>query len=65
MIGSGVSGLAAIRMLKQLGVDFIVLERGAEAGGVWQQNRYPGAGVDTHRRMQELALRRARRSQKA
>lgn len=47
VIGSGVSGLAAIRMLQQLGIDFVVLERGAQAGGVWQQNRYPGAGVDT------------------
>lgn len=47
VIGSGVSGLAAIRMLQQLDIDFTVLERGNEAGGVWQQNRYPGAGVDT------------------
>ena len=47
MIGAGVSGLAAIRLLQQLGIDFTVLERGPEAGGVWKQNRYPGAGVDT------------------
>ncbi|MFP5576623.1 MAG: polyphosphate kinase 1 [Acidimicrobiia bacterium] len=33
--------------------------------GCWSRVPDTGAGVDTHRRMQELALRRARRSQKA
>ncbi|OZF07772.1 monooxygenase [Rhodococcus sp. 15-1154-1] len=47
VIGMGISGLAAIHLLQQLGIEFTVFERGADAGGVWHQNRYPGAGVDT------------------
>lgn len=47
IIGAGVSGLAAIQMLQELGVEYMVFERGQNAGGVWQQNTYPGAGVDT------------------
>lgn len=47
VIGMGISGLAAIHLLQQLGLDFIVFERSSEAGGVWHQNAYPGAGVDT------------------
>jgi 4-hydroxyacetophenone monooxygenase len=47
VIGMGISGLAAIHILQQLGLDYVVFERGAEAGGVWHQNKYPGAGVDT------------------
>ncbi|MEU6643540.1 NAD(P)/FAD-dependent oxidoreductase [Saccharomonospora sp. NPDC046836] len=47
VIGLGISGLAAIHVLQQLGIPFVVFERAPEAGGVWFQNRYPGAGVDT------------------
>ena len=33
-----------------MGVDFVILEKGAKAGGTWFWNRYPGAGcdVDSH-----------------
>jgi 4-hydroxyacetophenone monooxygenase len=47
VIGMGISGLAAINVLQQLGIEYTVFERGPEAGGVWHQNQYPGAGVDT------------------
>jgi 4-hydroxyacetophenone monooxygenase len=47
VIGAGVSGLCAAINLKQLGVDYQVIERNATVGGVWWENRYPGAGVDT------------------
>ncbi len=47
IIGSGFSGLlAAIRLKKSKLDDFVLLERGAELGGTWQQNTYPGAEVD-------------------
>lgn len=47
VIGAGVSGLCAAINLKQLGVEYQVIERNATVGGVWWENRYPGAGVDT------------------
>jgi 4-hydroxyacetophenone monooxygenase len=37
---------AAIR-LQQAGIPFTILEKNATVGGIWRDNRYPGAGVDT------------------
>lgn len=47
VIGAGVSGLTAARRLRSAGVGVRVLERNHRAGGVWADNGYPGAGVDT------------------
>jgi 4-hydroxyacetophenone monooxygenase len=47
VIGAGVSGLTAALRLRQAGVRVRVLERSSRAGGVWADNGYPGAGVDT------------------
>ncbi len=47
VIGAGVSGICAAVNLKAAGVPFTVLERNHTGGGVWLENRYPGAGVDT------------------
>ncbi|RLA43113.1 MAG: monooxygenase [Gammaproteobacteria bacterium] len=47
VIGAGVSGLASAVNLQAAGVPFTVLERRSDVAGVWQDNRYPGAGVDT------------------
>ena len=47
IIGAGVSGLAAAINLDAVGVPFTIFERNSTVGGVWWQNRYPGAGVDT------------------
>ncbi|MGE3297771.1 MAG: flavin-containing monooxygenase [Porticoccaceae bacterium] len=47
VIGAGASGLCAAVNLKAAGVPFQVFERRESVGGVWQDNRYPGAGVDT------------------
>ena len=47
VIGAGASGLCAAINLKAAGVPFEVFERRETVGGVWQDNRYPGAGVDT------------------
>lgn len=47
IIGAGFSGLAAAIRLKRAGLhDFVILERGAEVGGVWRDNTYPGVAVD-------------------
>jgi 4-hydroxyacetophenone monooxygenase len=47
MIGAGLSAIALAVYLKKAGIDFLMLERSAEPGGVWVDNNYPGCGVDT------------------
>jgi 4-hydroxyacetophenone monooxygenase len=47
VIGAGVSGLCAAINLKNAGIPFTVLEKSAKLGGIWRDNCYPGAGVDT------------------
>lgn len=47
VIGAGMSGLCAAIRLRQLGIPFTVLEKNADVGGTWLENRYPGCGVDT------------------
>jgi 4-hydroxyacetophenone monooxygenase len=47
IIGAGVSGLCAAIKLKQAGIPFTIIEKSSQLGGIWRDNRYPGAGVDT------------------
>ena len=47
IIGAGVSGLCAAINLHQAGIPYTVIEKNPTVGGVWWENRYPGAGVDT------------------
>jgi len=47
IIGAGVSGLCAGINLQMAGVPFEIIERHPTVGGVWWENKYPGAGVDT------------------
>lgn len=47
VIGAGASGICAAISLARAGIDFSVIERNSTVGGVWWENRYPGAGVDT------------------
>jgi 4-hydroxyacetophenone monooxygenase len=47
IIGAGVSGLCAAIHFQRAGIPFVILEKSAALGGIWRDNRYPGAGVDT------------------
>jgi 4-hydroxyacetophenone monooxygenase len=47
IIGAGISGIYAALRLRELGVPYVIIERAGDVGGVWRQNTYPGAGVDT------------------
>jgi 4-hydroxyacetophenone monooxygenase len=47
VIGAGMAGIATGVYLDRLGIDYRILERGDDVGGVWRANTYPGAGVDT------------------
>lgn len=47
VVGAGMSGLAAAHRLRQAKVPVTVLERRPDLGGVWYDNGYPGARLDT------------------
>ncbi|MEI2735464.1 MAG: NAD(P)/FAD-dependent oxidoreductase [Rhodoblastus sp.] len=48
MFGGGFSGLLTGARLREKGVDdFLIVEKGADFGGTWYWNRYPGAACDT------------------
>lgn len=47
IIGGGFSGLGmAIELLREGMRDFVVLEKGAQLGGTWRENTYPGCACD-------------------
>lgn len=47
IIGAGFGGLGMAIQLKQRGEnDFLILEKGADVGGCWRDNTYPGAACD-------------------
>jgi 4-hydroxyacetophenone monooxygenase len=56
IVGAGFSGLIAAYRLRQAGVRCTVLERNDSVGGVWFENRYPGAGVDTPSHLYSLSF---------
>lgn len=47
VVGAGFSGIAAGRQFKDLGIPFDIVEKLDDLGGVWLENDYPEAGVDT------------------
>ena len=47
IVGAGFAGLGAAIRLDRAGFDdFLVIERGADVGGTWRDNTYPGAACD-------------------
>ncbi len=47
IVGAGVAGIATAVMLKDAGFhDLTIFEKGADVGGVWHWNRYPGLTCD-------------------
>ncbi|WP_416464447.1 NAD(P)-binding domain-containing protein [Sphingomonas sp. VDB2] len=47
VIGAGMTGMAAGIKLEEAGYEWVIIEKNAEVGGTWWENRYPGVGVDT------------------
>lgn len=47
IIGCGISGICAGILLKQAGIDdIVILEKADRIGGTWRDNTYPGAACD-------------------
>ena len=46
VVGAGFAGLRTLHRMRGLGLAVRVLEAGADIGGVWNWNRYPGARCD-------------------
>ena len=47
IVGAGVSGIALAANLERLGIPYTIVEQSGWLGGSWNENRYPGCGVDT------------------
>src|SRR5947207_2431269 len=47
VVGAGFGGLRMLHELRQLGITAKVIEAGADVGGTWYWNRYPGARTDS------------------
>jgi cation diffusion facilitator CzcD-associated flavoprotein CzcO len=47
VIGAGISGMFMLYRLRELGMTARVFEAGANVGGTWYWNRYPGARFDS------------------
>jgi 4-hydroxyacetophenone monooxygenase len=47
IVGAGVAGLCAAIHFQSAGISYVVIEKNADLGGTWWENRYPGCAVDT------------------
>ena len=47
VVGAGMSGILAAIRLGQAGIGYTVVEKNADVGGTWFENRYPGCRVDS------------------
>ncbi len=48
IIGAGFNGIYQLHRLRELGFSVKIFEAGADLGGIWHWNCYPGARVDSH-----------------
>jgi cation diffusion facilitator CzcD-associated flavoprotein CzcO len=55
VVGAGFTGLYQLHRLRQHGFSVRLFEAGADLGGIWYWNCYPGARVDTHVPMYEFS----------
>lgn len=58
IIGAGFAGLGMGIQLKRRGEDdFLILDRGADVGGTWRDNTYPGAACDVPSHLYSFSFR--------
>jgi 4-hydroxyacetophenone monooxygenase len=56
VIGAGICGLTLSVKLARLGIEHTIIEKNADVGGTWFENRYPGCGVDTPNQFYSFAF---------
>jgi len=57
IVGAGFGGLCMAIKLQEAGVtDFVILEKGADVGGTWRDNTYPGAACDVQSHMYSFSF---------
>jgi cation diffusion facilitator CzcD-associated flavoprotein CzcO len=57
IIGAGVAGIATAVTLQRAGFhDFTLVEKGADVGGVWYWNRYPGLTCDVPSQLYQFSF---------
>jgi cation diffusion facilitator CzcD-associated flavoprotein CzcO len=57
IIGAGIAGIATAVTLQREGFhEFIILEKGADVGGVWHWNRYPGLTCDVPSQLYQFSF---------
>jgi cation diffusion facilitator CzcD-associated flavoprotein CzcO len=57
IVGTGFSGLGmAIRIAQRGEHDYVVLEKAADVGGTWRDNRYPGCACDVPSRLYSFSF---------
>ena len=57
VIGAGVAGISTAHVLQEQGfTDWVVLEKGADVGGVWFWNHYPGLTCDVPSQIYQFAF---------
>ncbi|MEY4372337.1 MAG: hypothetical protein RL219_1106, partial [Actinomycetota bacterium] len=47
VIGAGICGIYQLIKLRELEADALVLDKNADVGGTWFNNRYPGCRFDS------------------
>ncbi|KXH38089.1 cyclopentanone 1,2-monooxygenase [Colletotrichum simmondsii] len=57
IIGGGFGGCYALHQLRKSGFSAHIVEAGSALGGVWHQNSYPGARVDSETPYYQLSVR--------
>lgn len=55
IVGAGFGGVYQLKKLRDAGFNVKLVEHGADYGGVWYWNRYPGARVDSYIPFYELS----------
>lgn len=60
IIGAGISGISAAVELDRAGIPYTIIERSGDVGGVWLENRYPGAACDVPSHLYSFSFARGR-----
>lgn len=61
IVGAGFGGLGMAVELKQAGIEsFTIFEKGADVGGIWRDNTYPGCGCDVPSHLYSFSFERYR-----